>query len=131
MKVAERYSQRLGADLALVHKTRPRNGGQSVEARHVVGDVAGRHCVLIDDMIVSISAWLSDPSGAATPNIGELFVHDTSGGNPVEAFPKQGAGWQQLSLNFVASLTGSVRIHLIHHPSAGPLYWDDVLIIPK
>ena len=51
VKVAERYSQRLGADLALVHKTRPRNGGQSVEARHVVGEVQGRHCILIDDMI--------------------------------------------------------------------------------
>jgi len=51
VKVAERYSQRLGADLALVHKTRPRDGGQSVEARHVVGEVRGRHCILIDDMI--------------------------------------------------------------------------------
>jgi len=51
VKVAERYSQRLGADLALVHKTRPRNGTQSVEARHVVGEVEGRHCILIDDMI--------------------------------------------------------------------------------
>jgi len=51
VKVAERYAQRLGADLALVHKTRPRNGGQEVEARHVVGTVAGRHCILIDDMI--------------------------------------------------------------------------------
>src|SRR5208282_4471624 len=37
VKVAERYAQRLGADLALVHKTRPRNGEGPVEARHVVG----------------------------------------------------------------------------------------------
>jgi ribose-phosphate pyrophosphokinase len=51
VKVAERYAQRLGADLALVHKTRPRNGEGPVEARHVVGEVAGRHCILIDDMI--------------------------------------------------------------------------------
>ena len=51
VKVAERYSQHLGADLALVHKTRPRGSANTVEARHVVGDVQGRHCVLIDDMI--------------------------------------------------------------------------------
>ena len=51
VKVAERYAQRLGADLALVHKTRPRHGDLPVEARHVVGEVAGRHCILIDDMI--------------------------------------------------------------------------------
>ena len=51
MKVAERYSQHLGCDLALVHKTRPRRHANEVEARHVVGEVEGRHCVLIDDMI--------------------------------------------------------------------------------
>jgi ribose-phosphate pyrophosphokinase len=51
VKVAERYSQHLGCDLALVHKTRPPGTTSVAEARHIVGDVAGRHCVLIDDMI--------------------------------------------------------------------------------
>jgi ribose-phosphate pyrophosphokinase len=51
VKVAERYAQHLGADLALVHKTRPRGTMNTVEARHVVGEVEGRHCILIDDMI--------------------------------------------------------------------------------
>jgi ribose-phosphate pyrophosphokinase len=51
VKVAERYSQHLGCDLALVHKTRPVGTVNVAEARHVIGDVEGRHCVLIDDMI--------------------------------------------------------------------------------
>ena len=51
VKVAERYSQHLGCDLALIHKTRPRGTYNEVQARHVIGDVEGRHCVLIDDMI--------------------------------------------------------------------------------
>ena len=51
VKVAERYAQHLGCDLALVHKTRPRGVANVAEARHIVGDVNGRHCVLIDDMI--------------------------------------------------------------------------------
>jgi ribose-phosphate pyrophosphokinase len=51
VKVAERYSQQLNTDLALVHKRRPRGVAHQVEALHVVGDVEGRHCVLIDDMI--------------------------------------------------------------------------------
>jgi len=51
VKVAERYAQHLGCDLALVHKTRPQNRYNIAEARHIVGDVTGRHCVLIDDMI--------------------------------------------------------------------------------
>lgn len=51
VKVAERYAQHLGCELALVHKTRPKGTANVVEARHIVGDVKGRHCVLIDDMI--------------------------------------------------------------------------------
>jgi ribose-phosphate pyrophosphokinase len=69
VKVAERYSQHLGCDLALVHKTRPR-GSDNVEARHVVGDVEGRVCVLIDDMIdtagtICAAAELLTDAGAA------------------------------------------------------------------
>ena len=41
VKVAERYSQHLGGDLALVHKTRPRGTANQVEARHVVGRGGG------------------------------------------------------------------------------------------
>ena len=50
IKVAERYAQHLHADLAFVYKTRPKGSG-TVEAREVIGDVAGRRCVLTDDMI--------------------------------------------------------------------------------
>jgi ribose-phosphate pyrophosphokinase len=48
-KVAQRFSHHLGADLAFVYKRRPKPG--RVEALEVVGAVAGRPCVIIDDMI--------------------------------------------------------------------------------
>lgn len=51
VKVAERYANQLGADLAIVHKRRVRGAKNSVEAKDVVGEVEGRDCVLIDDMI--------------------------------------------------------------------------------
>ncbi len=51
VKVAERYAQRLDADLAIVHKRRLHNQKNAVEAKEVVGEVNGRTCVLIDDMI--------------------------------------------------------------------------------
>ena len=51
VKVAERFSQQLGADIALVHKRRPRGTANQVEALDVVGPIDGRACVLIDDMI--------------------------------------------------------------------------------
>jgi len=55
VKVAERYAQQLNADLALVHKRRPPGTINTVEVRHVVGEVEGRHCVIIDDMIDTAS----------------------------------------------------------------------------
>jgi ribose-phosphate pyrophosphokinase len=51
VKVAERYANLLHADLAIVHKRRVKGVRNSVEALDVVGDVDGRICVLIDDMI--------------------------------------------------------------------------------
>ncbi|MCC5951913.1 MAG: ribose-phosphate diphosphokinase [Acidimicrobiia bacterium] len=51
VKVAERYANMLHADLAIVHKRRVKGARNTVEARDVVGEVDGRTCVLIDDMI--------------------------------------------------------------------------------
>jgi ribose-phosphate pyrophosphokinase len=51
VKVAERYSQKLAADLAIVHKRRLKGKQNQVEAKDIVGEVEGRRCVLIDDMI--------------------------------------------------------------------------------
>ncbi len=51
VKVAERYSQKLQADLAIVHKRRLKGKLNAVEAKDIVGEVEGRRCVIIDDMI--------------------------------------------------------------------------------
>jgi ribose-phosphate pyrophosphokinase len=51
VKVAERFSQHLGSDLAFVHKRRLTNTTNGVEAREVIGVVADRRCVIIDDLI--------------------------------------------------------------------------------
>ncbi len=51
VRVAERFAQHLHADLAIIHKRRPAGTANQVVALDVVGDVAGRVCVLVDDMI--------------------------------------------------------------------------------
>jgi ribose-phosphate pyrophosphokinase len=51
VKVAERYTNQLNADLAIVHKRRVKGVKNTVEAVEIVGDVEGRTCVIIDDMI--------------------------------------------------------------------------------
>jgi ribose-phosphate pyrophosphokinase len=52
IKVAEQWSARLGgAPLAFIHKTRDINRPNESVANRVVGEVEGRICLLVDDMI--------------------------------------------------------------------------------
>ncbi len=52
VRTAEQWADELGGrPIAFVHKTRDVNVANKVVANRVVGDVAGRRCLLIDDMI--------------------------------------------------------------------------------
>ncbi|MEP7191787.1 MAG: ribose-phosphate diphosphokinase [Actinomycetota bacterium] len=52
IKVAEQWSKRLGgAPLAFIHKTRDITRPNVSVANRVVGEVTGRTCILVDDMI--------------------------------------------------------------------------------
>ena len=60
----------LGADLAFVYKRRPKGIDNVVEAQDVIGDVDGRLCILIDDMIDTggtIVLRRRDPARAGAP----------------------------------------------------------------
>ncbi|MCF2711164.1 MAG: ribose-phosphate diphosphokinase [Schaalia hyovaginalis] len=52
IRVAEKWSSKLGGvPLAFVHKTRDTTRPNVAVANRVVGDVAGKQCILVDDMI--------------------------------------------------------------------------------
>ena len=48
---ARATAERIGADLAIVDKRRPRAGVS--EVMNIIGDVSGQHCILIDDIVDS------------------------------------------------------------------------------
>jgi ribose-phosphate pyrophosphokinase len=51
VRVAERWTDRLGAPLAIIHKRRNLRVPNEVQVNEVVGEVAGRTCMIVDDMI--------------------------------------------------------------------------------
>ena len=55
VKAAEKLAGVLGQSLAFLHKRRSRDVAHEVEVREVVGEVSGRQCVMIDDIIDTAS----------------------------------------------------------------------------
>jgi ribose-phosphate pyrophosphokinase len=51
VRVADIWADRLGAPLAIIHKRRDPNLPNKVSVHELVGEVDGRTCVLVDDMI--------------------------------------------------------------------------------
>ncbi|GAA3200804.1 ribose-phosphate diphosphokinase [Actinocorallia longicatena] len=51
VRVAERWTDRLGCPLAIIHKRRDPMVANEVKVFEVVGQVQGRTCVIVDDMI--------------------------------------------------------------------------------
>lgn len=58
VKVAAKFARHLDASVAFVHKRRRTDARNEVSAMEIVGDVEGRHCIVVDDMI--------DTAGTAT-----------------------------------------------------------------
>lgn len=51
VRVADRWSDKLGAPLAIIHKRRDPKVANQVSVHEIVGSVEGRVCLLVDDMI--------------------------------------------------------------------------------
>ena len=51
VRVCERWTDRLGCPLAIIHKRRDPDVANQVKILEVVGQVRGRTCILVDDMI--------------------------------------------------------------------------------
>ena len=58
VKMARAYAKRLGADLALVDKRRPK--ADAVEVMNMIGEVEGRNVVMFDDMVTTGRTLLED-----------------------------------------------------------------------
>ena len=93
IRVAEQWAQRLGGGpLAFVHKTRDITRPNKAVANRVVGDVKGKDCVLVDDLIDTagtIAGACSVLKDAGAKSVTVVATHGVLSGPAVEPFEEQ------------------------------------------
>lgn len=86
---ARNLATRLHCDLAIIDKRRPRAGVS--EVMNVIGDVEGRHCVLVDDIVDSGGTLINAAQALLTNGATSASVYVTHGVLSGEAATRIGA----------------------------------------
>jgi len=77
VKMARAYAKRLGADLALTDKRRPRP--DSVEIMNIIGDVEGKNAVLFDDLVTTASTLCLAAAAIRAQGAKDIYAGVTHG----------------------------------------------------
>lgn len=79
VKMAERYSSSFGSSMAIIHKIRSTEKHNSVVAKHLIGDVKGRDCVIVDDMIDTAGTFCAAADMLKEKGAGKVYGLATHG----------------------------------------------------
>jgi ribose-phosphate pyrophosphokinase len=79
VRVCERWTDRLGSPLAIIHKRRDPDVAHRVAVLEVVGAVAGRTCVVVDDMIDTGSTITKAAEALFAQGAAQVIVTATHG----------------------------------------------------
>ena len=79
VRVAERWTDTLNAPLAIIHKRRDPMVANEVKVHEVVGEVKGRVCVLVDDMIDTAGTIIKAADALFDNGAAEVIVTATHG----------------------------------------------------
>ncbi len=77
VKVAKKFADMLGASLAIMHKGRPDHN--VAEITHVIGEVEGRTCIVIDDMIDTAGSVTEGAKSLVNKGAKAVYVAATHG----------------------------------------------------
>lgn len=90
VKRAKKFADMLGADLALIHKSRPRH--QEAQVLEVVGNIAGRTCIIFDDLIDTAGSLVMTKDAllarGANKKIYAAATHAVFGGEAIKRLKK-------------------------------------------
>lgn len=138
LRMASEYAHRLNGTVAVLHKRR--ESGTGTQVTHLVGDVAGKTCLIVDDMIstggtlasaiqallkagarpeLTIAATHGLLVAGARQKISQEAVTNVVITDTVAGAPKD---WLRLQVVSIASLIAEALKRLVQHRSLGDLY---------
>jgi ribose-phosphate pyrophosphokinase len=79
VRVCERWTDRLGCPLAIIHKRRDPDVAHKVAVLEVVGEVKGRTCIVVDDMIDTGSTIIKAAEALFEQGAAQVIVTATHG----------------------------------------------------
>lgn len=79
VKSAERYASDLHGDIAIIHKQRSVTEKNTAEAKYLIGDVKGKTCLIIDDMIDTAGTLCAAADMLAESGAKEIYGLATHG----------------------------------------------------
>ncbi|MDU0478214.1 ribose-phosphate diphosphokinase [Staphylococcus chromogenes] len=140
VKVAEKWANTLGdAPLAFVHKTRSTEVANQIVANRVVGDVAGKTCVLLDDMIDTGGTIAGAVGVLREAGAGDVIIACTHGvfSDPArerlsqcgakevittDTLPQSTEGWDNLTVLSIAPLLARTIKEIFENGSVTTLF---------
>ncbi len=78
-KLARRFADRLGADIAFIDKRRPKGTHNVAVATEVVGDIENRPCIIVDDMIDTAGTVVSAANLLIDRGASDVWIAATHG----------------------------------------------------
>ena len=78
-KLARRFADRLNADIAFIDKRRPKGTHNVAVATDVVGEIDGRTCIIVDDMIDTAGTVVSAANLLIDRGAAEVYIAATHG----------------------------------------------------
>jgi ribose-phosphate pyrophosphokinase len=78
-KLARRFADRLDADIAFIDKRRPKGTHNVAVATEVVGEIEGRTCVIVDDMIDTAGTVVSAANLLIDRGATDVYIAATHG----------------------------------------------------
>jgi ribose-phosphate pyrophosphokinase len=79
VRVCERWTDRLGSPLAIIHKRRDPDVANQVKVLEVVGQVEGRTCIIVDDMVDTGSTIVNAADALFEQGAAQVIVTATHG----------------------------------------------------